>query len=358
MTIIDKYFYRIIGKYSFYSLLALTAIFCFFKFIDELSIVGERDYLIDIAASYVFLLLPSIANSLLVLAIFIGTIFAIAELNSNKEIQIFYSGSISTKTIILKALRFDSAFIICLIVLFELISPISMKYAEQIKNESLGKSVGLDNGDFWLKKNNQFFLIEKESSSHSSVLIFEIQDNINLVSQTISPYGEFSEQQLLLKNIHKNNFNIVDNRYFVSRTELNKDTIDIDEEQIRSFDVNSKTLSLFGLIKIIFFSAGTDQNMSEYFLETLNRIIKPMLLVGMVLIAIPFILDTNRKASISNRMLLALSISLITHLMTKLLSIITLTFGFLVYLAPIIPAVILTVVGFFLVNSKLKENNL
>ena len=87
-------------------------------------------------------------------------------LNSNKEIQIFLTGGISYKVLIYKVIKFNLMLIIIFQILLEIISPLSIKLANNIKNEKMEISKSIEDESYWKKKNNQliyFDLTENET---------------------------------------------------------------------------------------------------------------------------------------------------------------------------------------------------
>jgi len=104
-------------------------------------------------------------------------------------------------------------------------------------------------------------------------------------------------------------------------------------------------MSLYELYQAIFFSIRNQTNNTQFVVEFLTRIIRPLTLIGMILIALPFVLDIERSISIGKRIALASGIGVITHLMTKATSIMSLKFTSIYLIGPIIPTIFLILLG-------------
>jgi len=354
MNILDKYFLRLIIKSSFATLVGLVLIFAFFQFIGELNEVTDTKYTIGIALNHILFLIPSYISSLLVLSLLIGTVFSIGQLNSNKELQIYQTATISTPALIKKAIKYPVVVAIILLGFLEFITPQTLDTANQIKAQALGKLVFQDNNDAWFKKDDQILFLRKDKTSNYFINIFETQDN-NLLSFTHGDGAYFSDSGIVSGNSKKIKF-IKEKRFEAPEESFQEIDIlfDLSSEEIGSLSKNIKTMTLYDITKLIASTVHHDFNINHLVVEFLSRILKPVSLIGMILLAIPFTLDLSRNISIGNRIFIAVSIGTVSHLFTKILSMVSLKFESMLIVGSILPTVTMIILGLLLIKLKLR----
>jgi len=353
MQIIDKYLFFSILKSSLITLMGIVLVFSFFKFLEEINDVGTANYRIETSLKYIALLIPSLLNSFLVLSLMIGAVFSLGQMNVNKELQIFQVATISTKELMIKSIKFPFYVSIILIIFFESFSPRIIRIAEELKANALEKTIVSENQSFWLLLNDVFYFIN-DAKENSSIEMFEIANNKDLKVykkgdnlKFFPDFISFNEKKYLGLD-SENNF------LKISKGDLEKSQkISIDFNQIYNIDSNLNTFSIYELSKMVFSNKNLAAN-SEASIELVSRIVKPLTLIGMLLIAMPYVFSFQRTISIGRRIFLSISIGVITHLLTKIFSVIYLKFNILNALGLFIPSLMLILVGLILLKIKLK----
>lgn len=353
MKLLDKYLFSLIFKSSILTLLGLVALFSFFQFLEELDDIGTKYYTLNVAIKFVLFKIPSYFNMLSILGIMIGVVFILGQLNSNRELQIYHVASISRKAIIIKSLKFSSLISLFLIIILETISPFSLTIADKFKKEALRQPVISELGDIWLKKNNNFFNITKNADSYD-LKVFEVEEGTLLKSFLYKENVEISNEFLTAKNsskieIKESNglFKVVDN------SQVGEFRFEFESDQQQLMKKNLKLLSISEILSSIKFSIDNQINFEEIFLELVSRLIKPLTLVGMILIATPFVLNFKRSTSVGNRIFIAIAIGVLTHLLTKISSVLSVAYENLTFFGPFIPTIFLILLGLAILKIKL-----
>jgi lipopolysaccharide export system permease protein len=355
MKLLDRYLFSSIIKSSISVLLGLVVLFSFFQFLEELNDVTKKGYTISIAINYIALLLPSFFNLLLILGVMIGVVFGLGQLNSNKELQIFQVASISKKDIISKSIKFTFFISVMLIIVLEIISPYTSKLADQLKKQAQGKPIMSQSGQVWLKKDGKFIHHEKNNSDNS-IKVFDTENTTSLKNILYAKDVKFSDgfvdivdpRRVEIKS--EGNFYIIDNK---AKEELNR--IELDPNQLEFLNKNVKEMSIFEMFLVIGNSMNAGTNNQELYTELISRIIKPFTLIGMILIAIPFVLNTQRTASVGNRIFISISIAVFAHLITKITSIVLVTKSSTSIVGPFIPTIVLLLIGALVLRVKKQE---
>jgi len=349
MKLLDKYLFLSILKKSIFSLFALVLIFIFFKFLDELSDIGSNGYTLSKALQYLLLLLPSIFNSLLVISIMIGTVLALGQLNSQKELQIFLTGAISIKNLIFKSLSYPVIICVFLIIFFEFISPRSIELANQVKSSPLKNILVKSDENIWFKKDNHFIHFYKNPNENYSVRVYEVTNKSKLAN--ILYKNSYDKSNLGINNSTFSKINIDDKSSFFKIKDVSNEnlTLNLDIRKQHFFNRDVEVLSIFELVQSVSYSIANNLNFNKYITELLNRLIKPITLIGMILIAIPYVINFQREASIGNRIFIAITIGVSTHLLTKITSSLALKMDLIAMIGPILPTAVLLSLGYILI---------
>ena len=356
MKIIDRYIFFEILKKSIYVLISLVSIFSFFKFLEELDRIGEKQYTISTAMQYLFLSLPAFFNMFTVLGLLIGTIFSIGQMNSSKELQIMHTASVSRVSLIKKSIIFPFLVSIVLIIFFETISPHASDLAFKIRSKALGNLIINQDENFWLKRDDKIIFFQYEKNNEKSAHIFQLKNNLDLISIVKSDRAFLKEKYIDLEANEK--FELDSNRRFFNILKSSSDDnlrINFDSEQITSLNKKISTMSIKDLVNAIRFSYVNDLNYNNFLIELETRIIKPISLAALILLALPFVMNLQRNTSIANRVFIALCIGIVFHLLSKASTVLAMKFPDIASFGAILPSLVLMTIGIILIRFKLRD---
>ena len=353
MKILNKYLFLSFVKNSIFVLLGLVLLFSFFQYLEEVDDIGKHNYSHDAAINYIIFSIPSYANSLAILSLMIGIVFTIGQLNSNKELQIFELASFSTNKIVLTVAKYSFLMSLIVIIFLEIITPFSYQISRQIKDQAFGINTNYDEKDIWIKRDNKFFFL-KRGDKNNSLKVFEIEDYRNIKSFLMSNKVVISDIGLSSKENFNLRFDSMDN-FLVPSEFTNKEnyTIEIDTKDILLSNKEVKSMSINELVSTILFSNKNEINISENLYELISRLIRPITLVGMLLMAIPFVLNSRRDVSIGQRIFIAISIGILTHMLNKITSVVSMKFETISYFGAFLPTLLLVSFGLYLLRARL-----
>jgi len=237
--------------------------------------------------------------------------------------------------------------------LFELISPYSSDLAFRLKNTAQGNVISDENKSTWIRRDGNYIFFNKKKNDPTEVLVFQI-DNINLKSAIMTNNFKFSEGVMYFLDQDKVNIDVDKQLKLINKNESEENfSIELEEEQLNIFPDNIKTISISEIFNTIWLGYQNENKISEYYNELVSRLIRPIILAGLILIAAPFLFDVNRNTSVSFRVFLAVSLGVITNLLIKIVSTAALKFDHLSIIGPIMPGVILITIGLFLSRKTL-----
>ena len=355
MLILSKYLFKQFFKVYLITLVAMIGIFSIFHLLDELG----NNYSLLIKLQYIAYSIPAIGNTIFTLAILIAAIIVFGGLNSNKELQIFLTAGLSIKFILIKVIFLTFFFSVSSLTISEIFSPYFTDRALEIKAVASRQTYNKSSNNFWLKQDKKFInmIYDDKRSKQSKISIYELDENNNLVHFLESSEPIFEKNKLTLHHPKKI---IIESKGIYQS--ISKETpieenysVFFSNEDLSALSKDLRTLTIYQLIQSIFFSNNFSQGYKGMIVEFFARITKPLYVFGMVLIALPFVLNFDRNRSMGGLIFIGISIAIIFNLVTKILHVLSIDHGFNVYLTSTLPSIFLIIFGFLVVIKKLKK---
>jgi len=351
MKIINKYLFKEYLINYLVALLALVGIFIVFHFLEELG----NDYPMAEKIRYVFYSIPVAANNIFSMAILIGVITKIGQFNSNSELQIFYASSISKKQIINKTLVIGFILSLASLTVGELLSPYFSEKSMQIKAHAQGKNFTNKNANIWLKNENLFINIGSslDKFNLSEVYFYDTTEHNKLKKIIYSKNARIVNDSITLSSPRSL---AIDNSMKIPGFLLSNDggKFELPLKDFDSLSKDERTMNLYEIFSIILVLSRNGLDADIYIIEFFNRLLKPIYITGLILMAVPFTMSYSRNRSIGSMVFAGIILALIFSLLTKFLNVAALNFGLDVYLASIFPTFIILVAGLSFTFSYLR----
>ncbi len=323
MKILDRYITKTLLKYSLSVMVVLIGVFAFFKFLDEVNDIGRASYTLVDAVIYIGFLLPSIAYETSSVIILLGAVLGLGCLASNSELVVMQGSGVSVIKIIKITLRVSISFVVLAIILGEFVAPFSSNQAEIYRAKALGEKIITTNQQgFWIRDAGNFIHVERnlDGKVFNNITLIKLKSANTLDSVVYSDKAVFDQDQLTLQ---KNNFyQINDEGKF---TKIKKEArqkyrseVEFDQDLIDSLKKDPQQLSTLQLFKHIGFLLKNNLFTGDYEAEFYKRIMKPITLIAMILLTIPFIFGSLRDASLGKKIFLGVVIALVFEQFSKL----------------------------------------
>mgnify|MGYP002525134166 CR=1 FL=1 len=323
MKILDRYITKTLLKYSLSVMVVLVSIFAFFKFLEEVNDIGRASYTLLDAIIYIGFLLPKITYEVSSVIILLGAILGLGHLAANSELIVMRSSGISIVKITKITLRVSISFVILAIILGEFIAPLSSNQAQIYRAKALGETIVTSSQQgFWIRDKDNFIHVERnlDGKVFNNVTLIK-KKSVNLLDSVIySDKAIFDKDTLTLQ---KTNYYLFDStgKFTKIKQENRKQyqlEVAFDQDLIDSLKKDPSKLSTVQLFKHMGFLSKNGLSTGDYEAEFYKRTMKPITLVAMILLVIPFIFGSLRDASLGKRIFLGIVISLIFHQFSQL----------------------------------------
>ncbi|MEI7843057.1 MAG: LPS export ABC transporter permease LptG [Gallionellaceae bacterium] len=324
MKLLTRYLAREIYASIALVFTVLIMLFAFMDLIQELADLGEGGYSMTKVLMYVALIVPGHIYELFPLAVLIGSIFAIVQMASNSELMVYRSSGASLKQMIVALLKIGAPLVVICFIFGEFIAPPSDKLAQQILLKAKNAKVTLKEfrSGVWAKDERSFVNIKSvlPDTTLLNISIYEFDENYHLRTITAAERATYvSNEKWMLEGVKQTRFNgqketSLNNQERAEwHSTLNPRLLNvllIQPEKMSSLDLYQYTRHL----------SDNHQNTGRYEIAMWNKLVYPIAVLIMMLLALPFSAYHRREGGISSKIFIGIVLGLSFHFGGKLFS--------------------------------------
>jgi len=357
MKIKDRYIANTLLTYSIVVLLVWLSLYSFFNFLAELNSVGTVNYTILAAFKYIVLQLPKVAYDQVSPVILLGCVLGIGHLATTGQLIILRASGISILKITWLTLKNAIIFLICLTLIGELVAPTLTTYAENERSNALGlNSLSSSQDGFWIRDGDNFINVENnvDGSLFNGITVIEVNKSNKIERVVESKSAIFDGQNINMDstNIFSiNSTNLFDDIALKERN-LYKKRVAFDQDLINSLEKEPKNLTTLTIVKQIQFLTDNKLRAEVFEVELYKRLVKPITLVAMILLAMLFIFGSTRDATLGRKIFFGVAIGLSFELISRIGGALALSFDFSPLLSAFIPAMAIMIIATIALINK------
>ncbi len=352
MKIIQRYFTVTLVSMSILALSVLVALFAFFSLIDQLEETGKGSYGVTEAVTYVLLTMPRLAYELFPIAAVIGSMAALGMMAKNSELAVIRTAGVSKSNLSLVLIKSGLVLVFIAIVIGELLAPICEEKAQHMRSMALTEQIALKTKyGFWARDGNSYINIRKvlPAGKVEQIYIYEFDDNDELRSSIHAQKGEYTDGKWLLEDIQQSEIG----RDIVSRQHhelANWDSL-LNSEMVNILIVKPEYLTLWGLINYIDFLNQNVQNAQRYEQALWSKIIRPLSILAMIVLAVPLVRGTSKSTAIGQRVFIGALIGIIFHIGNQMTGHMGIVYDISPAISATMPTILLSLVTLFLLRN-------
>ncbi len=352
MVIIDRYISASIIKGCILMLVILLSVFSFMELVQQLDDVGKGNFQTADAFKYILLNLPARMLEIAPIATLIGSIAALGLLNKNSELIAIRASGVSISQISISILKTGIALMLVMALVSEFVAPRAQQYAEGQRMLAVSMTGDLlkDNG-YWSRDGNSYLNIKSLMHGRipTDISIYTFDKAGNLRFYTHAEHADISNKKLWkLQGVVRKTF---------SPTGVT--SVQLEEMPWRPFSSLTQlgrlelpvySLSPYNLYKYIEYLDNAGQNTQRYQIMLWQKIMGPISLVALMLLALPFAFGALRSASFSLRIVLGIITGLVYTLFNQFMGNLGLLFNINALLTAATPVVLVTIACVYLLR--------
>ncbi|MFT5064129.1 MAG: lipopolysaccharide export system permease protein [Gammaproteobacteria bacterium] len=351
-TIIDRYIGSTIVFGVLMSLAGFLALSVFISFISELDNTDEN-YVVWDAIRYVIYGVPELATEMVPVAMLIGTIMGLGNLAANSELIVLRASGMSMWRMGFAVALTGAAIGFGHYLIADFVAPLGSQQARLIKAEARGGDVGTRlAGSLWFRDGSKVIQFRDLDSAQSigRVEIFGLNSYATLDMAGQAERVTHEGQLWMLSDWKATHF-ADDEAEIIANPSKVWDT-EVTPEFLSLLVVNPDEFSAFGLYKYIRYLRRNDLQSDEYQLALWKKILAPLSVIFMGLLALPFVFGPMRSSAVGQRLAIGIMLGLTYYMFNKIVADAGYVFGLQPFWAAILPFSILVLVSVFAVSRS------
>lgn len=346
MDILDRY----IGKAMIYGilsvLLVMLALDSLISFTGEASSIGRANYGVWDAIAYIIFNIPLKLYIMFPMVALLGTMLSLGVLAGNSELIAMRAAGISIARITLSVLKTGIIVTAVVIAIGEFVAPPAVQYAKLKRVSAMDQEISL-NTDYglWARDGVNYIHIRnvEDDGRLVGINIYIYDESQQLVETLTSPFAEYQKDHWVLYEVVKRAITTDKiSQDFIATVRW--DTL-LKPEMVSVVSVSPDNLSVIKLKSYIDYLNANGLNSKEYELTFWSKLIAPVTIAGMIVLAIPFVFGSLRNVGVGQRILVGFLLGLGFFIFNKLIGNAGLVYIDYPWIAAMLPTLVVVIVG-------------
>ena len=352
MRILDGYIGRVLASTTFITLVVFVSVGGIIKFVEQMKAVGRGNYDVSHAALYVLYAIPRDVEVFFPMATLIGGLIGIGMLASNSELVVMQAAGLSKLDIIKSVMKTAAVLIFISMMVGEWLAPPGEVAARQIRAQAIsgGSLISAKNG-VWAKDGDNFLHIgEVEDKGRlKNVQVYRFNEQLKLDSWLSAESALYQDNSWKLANVKETH---IAGDKITTKTVIEKNIISsLTPEKLGVVTVKPESLSIRGLLNYLDYLSANNQDQSRYLLAFWRKIMQPISVGVMLLVALSFIFGPLRSVSMGARIMMGVFTGIFFYISNQVLGSLSLVYQFPPLLGALMPSVIFVSMSIYLMRK-------
>lgn len=322
MRLIRRYLTREIVSATLLVLAALIALFAFFDLLRELENVGQGQYRLPVAVTYVLLSVPGHIYEILPVAVLVGTLFVLARMTAQSEYAILRTSGISMLRLAGTLAQIGLVFALATFVIGEWIAPASEAAAKRLRvKAATSVIVSQFRSGVWVKDGDSFINVVQVTPENTllNVYIYDFDERKRLRSVSFAREGHFEAgKRWRLEDVVRTSFD--GERSEVSRMAALEWNSVLTPSLLSVLLLKPEEMSVTNLYEYIDHLKSTRQQSTRFEIAFWSKLIYPLSVVLLMVLALPFAHFSSRVSGVGSKIFMGILLGLAFHLLGRLFS--------------------------------------
>jgi len=352
-SLIDQYIGRTLLGTVFVTLSTLIGLSGLIKFVEQLRKVGEGDYDLLMAGLFVIYSIPRDIEQFFPMATLIGGLIGMGVLASNSELVVMQAAGMSKWKIIQSAMKSALVMVLCVLLVGEFVTPVSETKAKKLRSEAIsGGQVFKGSKLTWTKDGNDFVSIGSvfDQENLGDVTIYKFNETLGLDEIIVAKQAAFVEDSWALTDV---TLTLFSEQYISIRNlSLTEWKAALTPDKLSVATVKPEALSIQGLHEYVDYLKNNKQDSARYELAMWRKIMQPISIGVMLLMAFSFIFGPLRSTSMGARIIMGTLTGFGFFVANQVFGPFALVYSFPPFLGALFPSVMFALVAVFLLRRQ------
>ena len=301
-------------------LAVVMMLFVIVNYFTEAEKVGRADYTTLKAIEYVLLWLPKLVYQFFPMAALLGTMLGLGMLANHSELVVIRAAGVSKLRIALAAIKALLAMILIVFFIGEVVAPPAEQHAEQMKLEALGSKISFNTAfGLWLRDGETVINVRTLQGKDrlAGVTLYRFAEDRRLLRRieartAVRKAGAWELQGVIVTDF------LADGPVTIKRRTLPWQTM-LDQELVDTVSYNPDSLSLWDQYVYVDYLKRNGLDARLYELAMWNKLVMPLTILAMVLLAVPFVFVSARHGGMGRQVLFGFLIGILFYIVDRLM---------------------------------------
>lgn len=353
MRIFDWYIGRTIFSTIMMTLATLVGLSGIIKFVEQLKKVGEGAYSVWSAGIFTLLTIPSDINIFFPMAALLGALLGLGILASRSELVVMEAAGFTRLQIAMAVMKTAIPLVILTMALGEWGAPWGDQLARNLRAKAIyGGSLLSNSGGLWAKEGNDFIYIERivNQQELNGINIYQFNPQQQLQSVTYANSANYSDGSWTLYQIDKSIIgekSVEGVQQFSSswKTSLSPDKLSV-------VTIKPESLSITGLWQYLHYLKQTGQDTGRYELALWRKVLQPVTVGVMMLLALSFIFGPLRSVTMGARVLTGICFGFVFYVADQIFGPLSLVYHVPAIIGAAFPSLIFLALSWYLLTRR------
>jgi len=353
MKILERYIGRTVAMSVVTVIVVISSLFVLIGFAGEFDKIGSANYTLLKAAQYTILVLPDKIYEFFPLATLLGSILGLGALANSSELIVIRTAGVSVFRIVVAIMKTAVLLMFVAFILGEVIAPPALQYAKLQRVKALSKDISLNTQyGLWARDSNTYIHVRRANNEGKlfDIHLYRLNTEHQIEQVLYAKTADFVREQWLLKDIEQTDISLNEIKITKLESMLWKTLLDPELVRIVTFEPNK--LSIWKLDGYINYLKDNGLETKQYELALWSKIIMPLTIAAMVLLAVPYVLGSLRRTSIGQQILIGFLVGLSFFIANRLLGQMSLVYNFHPAVGALLPTMLVFVGAFWMFRQK------
>lgn len=307
LRILDLYIGRTILTTSAMTLSVLLALSSMFRFIDQMRSIGRGYYDMVHAALFTLYSVPGDVVTFFPMAALIGGLIGLGILASSSELVVMQAAGLSRLNIISSVMKSAVLMVIVMMAVAEWGAPVSDRAARELRIKAISDgNVFAARQGVWAKDGDSFVNIKEvdDLGNLKDIIIYQFDHRLALTTVISAKAAQYLDDAWRLQQVTELSFSEEQILQAQHPTQRWRSTLTPDKLSVVS--IKPEMLSLQGLNEYVDYLRQNGQEASRYELAYWRKVLQPLTVAAMLLLALSFIFGPLRSVTMAARVLLGI----------------------------------------------------
>lgn len=349
MKILEQYIGRTVANSVVTVIVVISSLFLLIGLAGEFDKIGTENYTLFKAAMYSLLLLPDRIYEFFPLGALLGSILGLGALANSRELVVIRTAGVSVFRIVLAIMKTVVILMVAAFILGEVVAPPALEYAKLQRVKALSKDISLNTQyGLWARDGDTYIHVRRADNVGK---LFDIHlyslNKVHQLNQIIyAKTADYNGEHWQLNNIKKTDISL--DKVTVSNLDSMKWKTLLNPELVRIVTFEPSKLSIWKLSGYINYLKDNGLETAQYELALWSKIIMPITIAAMVLLAVPYVFGSLRRTSVGQQILIGFLVGLSFFIANRLLGQMSIVYNFHPILGASLPTVLVFIGAFFM----------